>query len=92
MIKKNRRRKRKTNNYFTRVHQDAIVEYAISDDKEEKTKLYIVIQPAFDQLVDKIVFTYKFTNLPNIDVLGYNAEVRECLGSLVWVELVQDHC
>ena len=30
-------------------------------------KLYIEhIQPAFDELVNKIVFTYKFTNLPNI--------------------------
>jgi len=29
--------------------------------------LYIEhIQPAFDELVNKIVFTYKFTNLPNI--------------------------
>jgi len=52
------------------------VEYAISDDKEEKTKLYIVIQPAFDQLVDKIVFTYKFTNLPNIDVLREECKIH----------------
>ena len=25
--------------------------------------------PAFDEMVNKIIFTYKFTNLPNIDVL-----------------------
>ena len=32
---------------------------------------YIVeyIGPAFDELVDKIVYTYKFTTLPNIDSL-----------------------
>jgi len=27
------------------------------------------IEPAFNEMVDKIVFTYKFTNLPNIDSL-----------------------
>tara|TARA_R110002074_G_scaffold266789_3_gene438997 strand:+ start:4992 stop:5570 length:579 start_codon:yes stop_codon:yes gene_type:complete len=27
------------------------------------------IQPAFNEMVDKIVFTYKFTNLPNCDSL-----------------------
>jgi hypothetical protein len=27
------------------------------------------IQPAFNEMVDKIVFTYKFTNLPNCDFL-----------------------
>ncbi len=82
MTKKNRRRKRKTNNYFTKVHEQAIVEYAISDSREEKTRLYITIQPAFDQLVDKIVFTYKFTNLPNIDVLR-----EECK---IWLTMILD--
>jgi len=28
-----------------------------------------LIQPAFSEMVDKIVFTYKFTNLPNCDYL-----------------------
>jgi len=32
--------------------------------------LYVdYIEPAFNEMVDKIVFTYKFTNLPNIDSL-----------------------
>jgi len=36
----------------------------------ERTELYVnYIQPAFDQMVDKIVFTYKFTNLSNIEYL-----------------------
>ena len=35
-----------------------------------RTELYRdYIGPAFDEMVDKIVFTYKFTTLPNIDVL-----------------------
>ena len=44
--------------------------YATTDDLAERTRLYVEqIEPAFDELVDKIVFTYKFTNLPNIDYL-----------------------
>tara|TARA_R100000008_G_C3582445_1_gene169544 strand:- start:214 stop:816 length:603 start_codon:yes stop_codon:yes gene_type:complete len=36
----------------------------------ERTDLYVKwIEPAFSEMVDKIVFTYKFTNLPNCDAL-----------------------
>jgi hypothetical protein len=36
----------------------------------ERTHLYVNwIQPAFNEMVDKIVFTYKFTNLPNCESL-----------------------
>ena len=72
MIKKTpkKRRPRKKNNYFTKVHEDAIVRYALTDSKSERTDLYIdFIGPAFDEMVDKIVYTYKFNNLPNIDYL-----------------------
>ena len=65
-----RRKKRSKNNYFTRVHQEAIVEYATTKDRGVRTTLYInLIEPAFDEMVNKIVYTYKFTNLPNIDYL-----------------------
>ena len=64
------RRKKTSNHYFTKVHENAIVEYANTDDKKIRTDLYVhLIGPAFSELVDKIVFTYKFTNLPNIDDL-----------------------
>jgi hypothetical protein len=33
------------------------------------------IRPAFDEMVDKIVFTYKFTTLPNIDELRDDCKV-----------------
>ena len=64
-------RKKKTKRYyFTKVHEEAIVKYAISNDRKERTELYIqYIQPAFSEMVDKIVFTYKFSTLPNIDML-----------------------
>jgi hypothetical protein len=37
---------------------------------KERTELYVnYIGPALNEMVDKIVFTYKFTNLPNCDSL-----------------------
>jgi len=75
-------RKRK-NHYFTKDHQDAIVEYAKTDDIKIRTKLYIeYIGPVFDEMVDKIVYTYKFTNLPNIDNLK-----EECK---IWLTTILD--
>jgi len=65
-----KRNRRKKNHYFTQVHEDAIVRYARITCVRERTELYVnLIQPAFNEMVDKIVFTYKFTNLPNIDYL-----------------------
>ncbi len=72
MQKKPRRRRRKSskNDYFTKVHEDAIVKYALSTSRQERSTLYIsLIQPAFEEMVNKIVFTYKFNTLPNIEVL-----------------------
>jgi len=58
------------------VHEDAIVAFAKSDDPEERERLYReLIGPAFNELVDKIVFTYKFTSLPNIDILKNECKV-----------------
>ena len=65
-----RRRARKKNHYFTQDHEDAIIKYTKTACSRERTELYIKwIQPAFNEMVDKIVFTYKFTNLPNCDSL-----------------------
>ena len=79
MISKRPRRKRrggKKNHYFTHVHEEAIVKYANSHDRELKAKLYVeFIQPAFDQMVDKIIYTYRFTSLPNIDYLKDDCKV-----------------
>ena len=67
---KKTRAKRRKNHYFTKVHEDAIIRYAQTTCIKERTDLYInYIAPAFNEMVDKIVFTYKFTNLPNIDYL-----------------------
>ena len=65
-----RRRKSRGKPYFTQVHEDAIVAYTNTDDIKKRTELYVkYIGPVFDEMVDKIVYTYKFTNLPNIDSL-----------------------
>jgi len=63
-------KKRKKNYYFTHKHEEAIVRYARTNCLRERTELYVeYIGPAFNEMVDKIVFTYKFTSLPNIDSL-----------------------
>mgnify|MGYP003132882474 FL=1 len=62
--------------YFTQVHEQAIIDYCSSACNKLRTDLYVrLIQPAFDQMVDKIVFTYKFTTLPNIDELRDECKV-----------------
>ena len=78
-----RKRTRTKRLYFTKVHEDAIVEYASTDDIEVRTRLYIeYIGPAFNEMVDKIVYTYKFTTLPNIETLQ-----EECK---VWLTTILD--
>ena len=65
-----RRRKGTGKKYFTQVHEDAILEYVATDDIAVRTRLYVnYIGPALNEMVDKIVYTYKFNSLPNIDSL-----------------------
>lgn len=77
---KKRRRIRRSKNskkYFTQVHEDAINEYNLeATTNKRREELYVtLLKPAFDQMVDKIVFTYKFTNLPNIDILREECKI-----------------
>jgi DNA-directed RNA polymerase specialized sigma24 family protein len=84
-LPKTRRRRRSSEKrkYFTQVHEDAIVRFVASTDPKERTELYVrYIQPAFDEMVDKIVFTFKFTTLPNIDELR-----EECK---IWLTTILD--
>lgn len=56
--------------YFSTEHENAVIEYCSTSDKRVKQVLYeVYIAPAFNEMVDKIIYTYKFTNLPNIDNL-----------------------
>jgi hypothetical protein len=70
------RPKKKNNHYFTKETENAIVNYCDTDDLGIRTRLYIDhIQPAFDELVNKIVYTYKFTSLQNIDPLKEECKI-----------------
>ena len=61
-------RKKKKNYYFTEKTEEAIIDYCATEDTSIRSQLYIEhIQPAFDELVNKIVYTYKFTSLENIE-------------------------
>ena len=71
-----RKRSKSKNHYFTKLHEDAIIEYCRTEDRELREKLYgEFIQPAFDQMVDKIIYTYRFTSLPNIGSLSDDCKV-----------------
>ncbi len=74
--RKRGRRSKNKNHYFTQQHEDAIIEYCKTRCIRTRTDLYVKwIEPAFNEMVDKIVFTYKFTNLPNIDYLRDECKV-----------------
>jgi len=63
-----KKRSSKKNYYFTEKTEKAIVDYCKTENISRRSELYIEhIQPAFDELVNKIVYTYKFTSLENID-------------------------
>jgi DNA-directed RNA polymerase specialized sigma subunit len=71
-----KKRARRKNHYFTSDHEEAIIKYANSHNQRERTELYVeYIRPAFNEMVDKIVFTYKFTNLPNCDSLREECKI-----------------
>jgi hypothetical protein len=71
-----KRRPRKKNNYFTKVHERAILRYVLTESRSERSQLYIeLIGPAFNEMVDKIVYTYKFNNLPNIEYLKDDCKI-----------------
>jgi hypothetical protein len=73
----------KSKYYFTQVHEDAIVEYANTLDVKRRTELYIqFIDPVFNELINNIVYTFKFQELPNIEQLK-----NECK---IWVTTIFD--
>ena len=52
------RKAKKKNHYFTKITEQAIIDYCATDSLPKRTELYIQhIQPAFDELVTKIVYT-----------------------------------
>ena len=75
-LTRKRRNKKQKRDYFTEVHQEAIVRYTTTEDLKERDQLYeTLIGPAFNEMVDKIVYTYKFTNHANIDDLKSECKI-----------------
>ena len=73
----------KSNYYFAKQQEDAVVEYISTDDQKKRRILYeTIIQPALSDIVDKIIYTYKFNALPN-----YTQLAEECK---VWLPTVID--
>jgi hypothetical protein len=73
--RRGRRRSTQKRMYFTEVHEAAIVEYCSSIAMNRKSELYVeFIQPTFNEMVDKIVYSYHFTSLANIDDLEQNVK------------------
>ena len=71
-----KKKKRNKNHYFTKQTEQAIIDYCATSDTAERSRLYVSeIQPAFNELVDKIVYTYKFTSLENIDYLKDDCKI-----------------
>jgi len=71
-----KKKKKSKNYYFTSDTEQAIISYANTECKQTREELYKQqIQPAFDELVDKIVYTYKFTSLENIDFLKDDCKI-----------------
>lgn len=69
------KRKRK-HVYFTKEHEDAIILYNNTACPEKREELYrTMIAAPLSEMVDKIVYTYRFTTLPNIDELKDECKV-----------------
>tara|TARA_R110000751_G_scaffold50252_1_gene111219 strand:+ start:1301 stop:2026 length:726 start_codon:yes stop_codon:yes gene_type:complete len=70
------KRSKNSRKYFTKVNEDAIIEYNNSTDLVRREELYrSLIQSPLSEMVDKIVFTYRFTTLPNIDTLREDCKI-----------------
>jgi len=74
---KKKLKKKKSNQYFTQVHEDAILEYISCNSNKKKNELYCnIIRPVFVEMINKIVFTYKFSTLPNVASLKEECEIH----------------
>jgi len=72
---------KKSKNYFTILHEQAIIDYIKTSESRKRNELYVaIIQPAFHEMIKKIVYRYKFFSLPNIDSL-----IQECESHLVTI-------
>ena len=73
-----RKKKGKSNNYFTHDTELAILRFQAEPEVVERKRIFVVeIRPAFEKLIENIIFVYKFHTLGNIDILK-----NDCLSFL----------
>lgn len=67
---------KQSNIYFTADHEKCIIDYINSTNHEYRSALYEQeIAPVFSEMVDKIVYTFKFNSLPNSEALREDCKV-----------------
>ena len=72
------KKKQKSNNYFDKSAQDAILKFQHEPDLKKKKQIFVnEIQPAFSKLIENIIFVYKFHTLGNVNILK-----NDCLSFL----------
>jgi len=67
--------------YFDKQHDQAIEDYLKSESQADRDKIFCeTIMPVFEELIHKIVYTFKYNSLPNIKLLE-----KECIVHLVTI-------
>jgi len=65
-----RRKKGKSNNYFTHDTELAILKFQVEPELDERQRIFKAeIRPAFEKLIENIIYVYKFHTLGNIEIL-----------------------
>lgn len=74
-MKKKPQLKPNSKEYFRQEHQDAVIKYKYSTDSKERNDIYNnILREAILELLDKIVCTFKFNTLPNVEMLKKECE------------------
>ena len=77
MAAKKQPHKKKKNNYFTHVHQDAILEYTASEDPKHRNELYrYIIRPAFKEMINTKFIDRINDAIPNTLVIDYFPDIN----------------
>ena len=78
VVKKRVTKRKKKKGYFTKVHQEAIVEFCKSDCPKEKERLYTdIIREALEKLSENLIYVYGFHKQhDNVDVLKQDCVIN----------------
>src|SRR3989304_4467623 len=63
--------------YFDKTHQQAILDYVATTDRNKRQEIYInILEPVFEEMVSKVIYTFKFASLPNIEIEKQNIKIN----------------